>query len=196
MYIGLNEWVNHWFDVYDFTPAAEPNFKFLPPSVNHTIMLNPAYIGELADTGLGPGKSGTPTILQTCGPQYRGEMSKAGLIITPCRASSKSEVRNVLDVWTRTRGNVIIRTTIKALSRDQLQDVLGTGLGRKVNEMLKIPTEPPSPTEKCVCLIVEISGDDFERVERGFLLPGTILLAGPKAVDKSNQIFDEWKEKV
>ena len=159
-------------------------------------MLNPAYIGELSDTGLGPGKSTTPTILQTCGPQYRGEGSKAGLIITPCRATSKTEVRNVLDFWMKTRGNVIIRTTIKALSRDQLQDVLGTGLGRKVNEMLKIQTEPASPSEKCVCLIVEISGDDFERVERGFLLPGTILLAGPKAVDKSNQIFDEWKEKV
>lgn len=159
-------------------------------------MLNPAYIGDLSDSGLAPGKGASPTILQTCGPQYRGELSKAGLIVTPSRASSKTEVRNVLDSWMKSRGNSIIRTTIRALSREQLQDVIGTGQGRKVNEMLKIPTEPASPSDKCVCLVVEISGDDFERVERGFLLPGTILLAGPKAVDKSNRIFDEWKERV
>ena len=62
--------------------------------------------------------------------------------------------------------------------------------------MLKIQTEPPAPnSDSCSFIAVEISGDDFERVERGLLLPGTFLQSGPKALEKSKVLFDEWKEK-
>jgi hypothetical protein len=93
------------------------------------------------------------------------------------------------------RGNVTIRTLVKILTRAQLKDLQGSGVERKVNDMLKISTEPPSAVDTCRCIGIEISGDDFERVERGLLLPGTILLSGPKALDKSRLLFDEWKEK-
>jgi hypothetical protein len=192
----LDEWNNRWYDIYDFTPSYELNYKILPPSVNHSILLNPGYLSDMMDQGLAPVKGGMSTVISSCGPTMRGDESKAGLIVTPSYTASKKEMRAVLENWTKSRGNIIIRTATQMYSRAQLQELLGSGLARKVNEMMKIVTVPPSPVDMLQCLVVEISGEDFEKVERSFLLPGTLLFAGPKAVDKSRLLFDEWKVKI
>lgn len=116
--------------------------------------------------------------------------------MTPCNPTRKEEARVVLDNWTNHRGNVVIRSMVKLLTRDQLKELLGASFSRKVNEMLKIATDPESSPDCCMCLAIEIAGDDFERVERGLLLPGTLLLTGPKALDRSKVLFDEWKVKT